>query len=125
MKRRSVVVLSRVAAVLTLLLGTAPRAAPAAEYSRSVPLPERVMIATQLYNSISTYYAHWQGAPEFNLDEEYRAYLGQILTSDKRDEVSLASMAFVAKLNNGHSEFLDTALTARLGQQFGFYAMPL
>src|SRR5580658_147786 len=92
---------------------------------KTVPLAERVTIATQLYNGIATYYAHWKGAPDFDLDGEYKAYLDQILSVDNRRSFSLASMAFIAKLNNGHSNFYDDNLYQEYGQSFGFFAMPL
>ncbi|MGD0189767.1 MAG: S41 family peptidase [Rhizomicrobium sp.] len=96
-----------------------------AEPAKTVPLAERVTIATQLYNGIATYYAHWQGAPGFDLDRDYQTYLGQILTSDDRRNFSLASLAFIAKLNNGHSNFYDQYLDDAYGTSFGVYAMPL
>jgi carboxyl-terminal processing protease len=91
----------------------------------SVPLVERVTIATQLYNSVATYYAHAKAAPEFDLDKDYKIYLDQILGSDDRRNFSLASAAFLAKLNNGHSNFFDEELYRLLGGSFGFYARPL
>jgi carboxyl-terminal processing protease len=96
-----------------------------AESAKTVPLAERVTVATELYNGIATYYAHWQGAPGFDLDKDYQIYLGQILSSDDRRTFSLASAAFIAKLQNGHSNFYDQYLRDADGQSFGVYAMPL
>ena len=107
---------------LSLLLANA---SSAKETPATVPLLERVTIATQLYDAIATYYAHWKGAPEFNLDADYKIYLDQILSSDNRRNFSLASEAFIARLNNGHSNFYDKHLYETFGGSSGFYARPL
>lgn len=102
-----------------------PHAVSAEDALVSVPLVERVTIATQLYNSVATYYAHSTAAPDFDLDKDYKIYLDQILGSDDRRNFSLASAAFLAKLNNGHSNFYDEELYRLFGRSFGFYARPL
>jgi carboxyl-terminal processing protease len=113
------------AVVLAFGLIVLPYAVSAEDALVSVPLVERVTIATQLYNSVATYYAHAKAAPEFDLDKDYKIYLDQILGSDDRRNFSLASAAFLAKLNNGHSNFFDEELYRLLGRSFGFYARPL
>jgi carboxyl-terminal processing protease len=92
---------------------------------KTAPLAERVTIATQLYNAISTYYAQWKGSPDFDLDKEYDVYLNKILNNDDRRDFALASQAFIAKLNSGHSNFYDDYMYEVYGKYFGFYAMPL
>lgn len=92
---------------------------------KTVPLAQRVTIATQIYAAMSIYYAHWKGAPDFDLDKDYDAYLKQILDNDDRRAFTLASRAFIAKLNNGHSNFYDVYINRTYGQPFGFTAMPL
>jgi hypothetical protein len=72
----------------------------------SVPRVERVTIATQLYNAGATYYAHSKGAPDFDLDKDYRIYLGQILGSDDRRNCSLASAAFFGQTQYRSQQFL-------------------
>lgn len=93
--------------------------------SKTLPLAERVTIATQLYSAISTYYPHWKAVPGFDLDKEYAAYLDKILGDPDRRDFALASQEFVARLENGHSTFVDQYMNEADGKSFGFYAMPL
>lgn len=91
----------------------------------TVPLAERVTIATQMYGAISVYFVQWKGVPDFDLDKEYGIYLGKVLKSDDRRAFSLASQEFIAKLNDGHTNFYDQNVTNTYGKSFGLYAMPL
>ncbi len=109
------------------LLSTLPLHAAVAQSApqTTVPLAERVTIATQIYNAISVYFSQWKGAPDFDLDREYDAYLRQILSNDDRLAFTHASQAFIAKLNDGHSDFYDRYVIDTYAKSFGFYAMPL
>lgn len=91
----------------------------------SLSLPQRVWIASQLYSLINTYFGHWRGVPDLDLDKEYRSYLDKVLATSDRREFDLASMELIAKLRNGHSGFDDEWLRDNYGQQFGFYAYPV
>lgn len=88
----------------------------------TVPLKERVLVASEIYSSINLYFGHWRGVPDLDLEKAYDAYLDQVLATDDRRSFDLASMEFLAKLRNGHSGFADKWLLDKEGQQLGFYA---
>jgi carboxyl-terminal processing protease len=84
---------------------------------------DRVMTATKIYQQITTFY------PELSpsqFDQDYGEYIGQILGgSDDRRNFDLVSMAFVAKLHDGHTWFYDQWFDKEYGQAVGFAAYPL
>jgi len=90
-----------------------------------VPVRERVVVASRIYADIQMYFGHWQGAPGFDLDAEYAAYLDKVLTTESRKAFDLATMEFMAKLQNGHSGFRDPWFQDAHGQQLNFYAYPV
>jgi carboxyl-terminal processing protease len=97
----------------------------AQQTANQLPLKDRVKIATQLYHFVEIYFGHWRGVPDLDLDQEYGAYLDQILATDDRRSFDLASMELIAKLKNGHSGFGDSWLRSAYGQMLGFYAYPV
>jgi carboxyl-terminal processing protease len=92
---------------------------------KPLSLRERVSTASRIYADIHTYFGHWQGIPSFDLDAEYSAYLDQILSTESRKSFDLATMAFMAKLQNGHTGFRDAWLQDTFGQELNFYAYPV
>ena len=88
-------------------------------------LVDRAAIASEIYSSIKMHFAHWRSLPTFDLEKEYRAYLQHALSVDDRRSFDLATIAFVAKLRNGHSGFDDQWLWDNHGQQLPFYAYPV
>jgi carboxyl-terminal processing protease len=88
-------------------------------------LVDRATIGSEIYSSIKMHFAHWRSLPNFDLEKEYRAYLQQVLSDDDRHSFDLASIAFVAKLHNGHSGFGDQWLWDSYGQMLPFYAYPI
>lgn len=88
----------------------------------SPPTIDRLLIASQIYSSIQMYFGHWKGVPALNLDSEYERYLQQVLSSENRHEFDLATMEFLAKLQNSHSGFGDPWLRRNFGQRLGFSA---
>ncbi len=85
-----------------------------------VSLAERIWIATKIYSSIQAYFGHWQGIPDFDLDAEYKNYIDHVVSSDDRMAFDLASMEFLAKLQNGHTSFSDKWLNDTNGQLLPF-----
>src|SRR5262249_3963294 len=75
----------------------------AASASASLPLADRVMMASRIYHEIASFF------PEFTpkqFDKDYSEYLGRILgASDDRRTFDLDSMALVATLHDGHTWF--------------------
>lgn len=93
--------------------------------SAPLSLADRVVIASQLYSAVQMYFGHWKGVPDLDLDKEYAHYVQQVIASDDRRQFDLASIEFLAKLQNGHSGFGDKWLRERFGQKIGFYAYPI
>ncbi len=105
-------------AALALSLATALRA----QSSATLSLTERVMMASQIYHTVSTFFP---GLSQEKFDAAYKQYLSTILPNDDRRAFDLASMAFVADLHDGHSWFYDNWLDQAYGQPIGFVAYPL
>jgi carboxyl-terminal processing protease len=82
----------------------------------TLSLGERVFIASKIYSLIPTFFAHWKGTSDLDLDAAYRAYLNKILSSNDRRQFDLATMEFVAKLRNGHTGFWDPWFIDHYGQ---------
>jgi carboxyl-terminal processing protease len=85
----------------------------------------KVWVATKLYATIQTVFAHAEGAPDFDLDRDYQQYLKAAFGARDRREFDLASMAFIGKLRNGHSGFYDSWLSKNYGQPLGFLLQPM
>jgi carboxyl-terminal processing protease len=96
-----------------------------AQQADTVPLARRAWVASKMYESVQRYFAHWQGVPTLNLDSAYRAYLDEALTAADRRAFDLASLAFLATLENGHTGFDDAWLWRHHGQPLGFEVIRL
>lgn len=92
---------------------------------KTLPLKDRILVASRIYSDIQIYFGHWQGIPGFDLNSAYAAYLDKVLASDSRKAFDLATMEFMAKLQNGHSGFRDPWFQNTYGQQLHFYALPV
>lgn len=90
--------------------------------SEKLSLNERAWMASKMYSSVKSYFGHWQGVPDLDLDAEYKKFLEKALASDVRRDFDLAGMEFIAKLKNGHSDFYDSWLSKNFGAPLGFVA---
>ena len=110
----------------TLLIAIGVRAqfstTPLVPSPAAIDLQERVMMASQIYHVISTFFP---GLSQEKFDAAYRQYLATILRTEDRREFDLASMEFVADLHDGHSWFYDKWLDQTYAQPIGFLAYPL
>jgi carboxyl-terminal processing protease len=104
---------------------TPPTGLLAQAKSDTVPLAERAWVAGKLYSAVQRYFSHWEGVPDLDVDSAYRAYLDEALDDADRYRFSLASMAFLASLRNGHSDFNDSWLWRTRGQPLGFRLAPV
>jgi len=104
-------------ALLAMLTGMRPAAAQAPD---TIPLADRVWMASSIHTAVDHYFAHWQAIPEHDPDAAYRDYLAQVLASSDRRSFSLASMAYLATLRNGHTDFTDQWLWQHDGADVGF-----
>jgi len=76
----------------------------------TLPLAERVQIATQIRSDVEQYFAHWQGTGSLNFDAEYAKYLEKIVRTDDRRTFDLATMKLFASLANAHTDYMDNWL---------------
>jgi len=78
----------------------------------TLSLEERGYILAKVFQSIPLYFAHWEDATigKDELDAAFRALAGEALPCEDRRRFSLLLMAFMAKLNNGHTRFRDPYL---------------
>jgi len=88
----------------------------------TISLQDRVLMASQIYHLISTFFP---GLSQEKFDAAYKQYLASILHTEDRREFDLASMEFVADLHDGHSWFYDNWLDQTHGQPIGLMAYPL
>ena len=110
------------AALLLLFCAASAFAQPA---KVDVPLADRAWVATRIYSLVRTNFGHWRALAGFDFDEAYREYLNQALATSDRREFDLLTMAFIARLKNGHSGFGDKWLRDHFGQRIGFFAIPI
>jgi len=92
---------------------------------QTLALKDRVVVASRIYSDIQIYFGHWLGIPGFDLNAEYATYLDKALATDSRKAFDLATMEFMAKLENGHSGFRDPWFQNTYGQELNFYAYPV
>jgi carboxyl-terminal processing protease len=108
-------------AAALLCIGNLATAQPVPDFEALSPR-ERAYVASRIYSAIPMYFAHFQGAPEFDLEKSYATFLDRAFEARDRREFSLACMEFMAQLKNGHSGFGDAWLQKTSGQPFGFRA---
>lgn len=106
-------------ATLILLAGLLPLHS---QSSSTLTPEQRIMMATQIYHVISTFFP---GLAQQKFDTAYEQYLATVLRTDNRRDFDLASMALVATLHDGHSWFYDTWLDQNYGEPTGILAYPL
>ncbi|MCX6620902.1 MAG: S41 family peptidase [Acidobacteria bacterium] len=90
-----------------------------------IALEDRLWVASKIYASIPLYFAHWQGAPELDLDAAYKKYLAAAIAAETRWDFDFATLEFLALLKNGHTGFDDTFLAGAGGRPLGFAAKPV
>jgi carboxyl-terminal processing protease len=72
---------------------------------------ERNLALAKIFQAIPLYFAHWEDAliGAAQLDAAFETLVGEALACDNRKDFSLRLMAFLARLNNGHTRFRDLA----------------
>ncbi|NOG47093.1 MAG: hypothetical protein HND50_17765 [Calditrichaeota bacterium] len=86
----------------------------------TLSIENRAYFAGRIYSAIKKNFAHWDNIPDFDLDSAFQSYLNKAMTAKSRKEFSMASLKFVADLNNSHSGFWDTDLLKDVGGFHGF-----
>ena len=124
MKRTFAVGLVFLAIVHTTHLPALPASPqePAAKTGATISTTERVMMASQIYHIVSTFFP---SLSHEKFDASYRQYLDTILRSEDRRAFDLASMELIATLHDGHSWFYDHWIDQAWGQPIGVLAFPL
>jgi carboxyl-terminal processing protease len=74
---------------------------------------DRVVVATKIYATIQQDFAHWDGAPRPEIEAAYREYVDGAVRAAARKDFDLATLRFIAKLRNGHTQFFDSQLDSR------------
>lgn len=112
--------------VALLVVSAAPLGAqlrsPAASLPDTVTLERRTWIASRIYASVQAYFGHWEAVPELDFETAYRDYLSEVLEADSRFAFDLATLEFLARLQNGHTGFSDGWLSEAGGKPVGFTA---
>src|SRR4029450_6139274 len=85
----------------------------AAAQTGDLSVTDRVVIATRIYALVQQYFAHWEAAPRAEIETAYREYIDRALAAPDRTSFDLATMRFIAKLRNGHTQFFDGHLDGR------------
>lgn len=70
----------------------------------------RQKIVADTDKAIRNDFAHWQALPAFDYDRQFAEYRQAALAAPDRRSFSLLTRAFVASLNNGHTQFIDELL---------------
>lgn len=97
-----------VIAVTSLLAAASPVSAQDLDAPLDAATKQRVIDDTD--RAIRKHFAHWQGVPALDYERHVAAYRKAALDAGDRRSFSLLTRAFVAGLNNGHTQFNDDAL---------------
>jgi carboxyl-terminal processing protease len=105
----------RLCAVLCALVGTALVAGSPinGQAQSALDVTDRVITVSKVYSLVQQYFAHWDGVPRADFETAYRDYVDHAVRAENRKAFDLATMRFVAKLRNGHTQFFDTRLDGR------------
>lgn len=110
----------------SLLLGLGSTLAPANAQSARATLdaPLEATTAVQIVDDIDRalrqHFAHWTSLASADYERAFATYRADALAAPDRRRFSLLSEAFVAHLNNGHTQFNDPALYAADPGNLGF-----
>src|SRR2546422_989095 len=74
---------------------------------------DRVVVASKIFALVQQHFAHWEGATPAEVEAAYRQYISDAIRADARHEFDRASLRFVARLRNGHTQFFDNEADGR------------
>jgi carboxyl-terminal processing protease len=77
-------------------------------------------IVRDIDGTVRKHFAHWESLAGYNYDSAFVAFRAAALAAPDRRRFSLLCEAFVAQLNNGHTQFNDPALYAADPGNLGF-----
>jgi len=87
-------------------------------------LARRMWIASKIYSSVRSHFAHWEAIPDLDFDQAFQEYLDEASTAPDRRSFSLSTMRLFARLHNGHTGFEDLQLVRDDAGPVGFTAEP-
>jgi carboxyl-terminal processing protease len=90
--------------------------------SDTLTIARKVYIASRFYFAAQKYFAHWGDVPNLDFETSYKQYLDDALAAHDRRAFTLASSAFLVRLGNSHTMFLDKVLQDDAGGQQPFLA---
>jgi carboxyl-terminal processing protease len=106
----------RLRVLLCAILGAVPGVTSVGD-AQSPPsdlgVTDRVIAASTIYSLVQQYFAHWEDAPRLEVEGAYREYIDHVIRDTSRKEFDLATLRFIAKLRNGHTQFFDDQLDGR------------
>jgi carboxyl-terminal processing protease len=108
--------------VAIAMLGfSAPAAAQATQRPEDVlDVATRERVMSDIDRMIRASFAHFAGLPGFDYDRAWNSYQSAARAAPDRHSFSLLTEAFVASLNNGHTQFNDEAVYAADPGNLGF-----
>jgi carboxyl-terminal processing protease len=74
---------------------------------------DRVVVASKIFALVQQHFAHWEGTTPTEMESAYRQYVSDTLRADTRHAFDRASLRFVARLRNGHTQFFDNQADSR------------
>ena len=83
-------------------------------------LEKRMYILSKTYSLINSYFVHWQGAPNLNLDELYKEIIPKVIEVDNAYDFFLVMLEFLTPLNNGHTAYIDLTFFPQNRGNLGF-----
>jgi carboxyl-terminal processing protease len=87
--------------------------APTLAQTADSGVTDRIVVASRIYALVQQYFAHWESAPRPGVEGAYREYIDHAVRGVDRKDFDLATMRFIAKLRNGHTQFFDSQLDGR------------
>jgi carboxyl-terminal processing protease len=106
--------------LLAVLLATATLPVRADELGAPLDPAIRQKIVEDTDKAIRDHFAHWQALPAFDYERQLAEYRKAAFAAPDRRSFSLLTRAFVASLNNGHTQFNDELLSRADPGNLGF-----
>src|SRR5262245_42350455 len=76
--------------------------------SADLDVTSRRAVAAEIHSLVQQYFAHWATVPRSEVEAAYRKYLDEAVRAETRKDFDLATLRFIAKLRNGHTQFSDS-----------------
>ena len=76
-------------------------------------LVDRVVVTSTIFALVGQHFAHWEATTPTEMESAYRQYVSDTLQADTRQAFDRASLRFVARLRNGHTQFFDNQADGR------------